>query len=109
MHMCQGIALLDEALQLARQERAALENANYEEAMELAGRRGELTDMAWSFLDDAAVEDYRTRLAEQSRLQEELNGLATRARDEVRQSLNHSRQEQRRIRGYHQAVGHALQ
>lgn len=107
--MCQGIALLDEALQLAHRERAALESANYEEAIELAGRRGELTDMAWSLLDDDAVEDYRSRLAEQARLQEELSGMATSARDEVRRSLNHSRQEQRRIRGYHQAVGHALQ
>ena len=107
--MCQGIALLDEALALARQERAALENADYEEAIELAGRRGELTDMAWSMLEPDAAEDYRSRLAEQARLQEELTGMAGRARDEVRRSLNHSRQEQRRIRGYHQAVGYALQ
>ncbi|MDE5879181.1 MAG: hypothetical protein K2G99_04035 [Desulfovibrio sp.] len=107
--MCQGIALLDEALVLARQERAALESANYEEAIELAGRRGELTDMAWSMLAPDAVEDYRSRLAEQARLQEELTGIAGRARDEVRRSLNHSRQEQRRMRGYHQAVGQALQ
>ena len=107
--MCQGIALLDEALVLARQERAALESANYEEAIELAGRRGELTDMAWSMLDQDSVEDYRSRLAEQARLQKELTGIAGRARDEVRRSLNHSRQEQRRMRGYHQAVGHALQ
>ena len=107
--MCQGIALLDEALVLARQERAALENANYEEAIELAGRRGELTDMAWSLLDEASAEDYRSRLAEQARLQEELTGMAGRARDEVRRSLNHSRQEQRRMRGYHQSVGYALQ
>ena len=101
--------MLDEALALARQERAALENANYEEAIELAGRRGELTDMAWSMLSDDAAEDYRSRLAEQARLQEELTGMAGRARDEVRRSLNQSRQEQRRIRGYHQAVGYALQ
>lgn len=107
--MCQGIALLDEALALARQERAALENANYEEAIELAGRRGELTDMAWSMLDEGAAEDYRSRLAEQARLQEELTGMAGRARDEVRRSLNQSRQQHRRMRGYHQAVGYALQ
>lgn len=107
--MCQGIALLDEALVLARQERAALESANYEEAIELAGRRGELTDMAWNLLDEAAVEDYRSRLAEQARLQEELTLIAGRARDEVRRSLNESRQQQRRMRGYHQSVGLALQ
>lgn len=107
--MCQGIALLDEALHLAHQERAALENANYEEAIELAGRRGELTGMAWDMLDPEAVEEYRGRLSEQARLQEELSSMASRVRDEVRQSLNHSRQEQRRIRGYHQVMGYALQ
>ena len=83
--------MLDEALELARQERAALENANYEEAIELAGRRGELTGMAWSLLARETMDDYGS------------------ARNDVRQSLNHARREQRRIRGYHQAVGHALQ
>lgn len=107
--MCQGIALLDEALALASQERLALESANYEEAIDLAGRRGELTSMAWSLLDEDAAEEYHIRLAEQARLQEELNDMAAQARDDVRQRLNQSRCEQRRIRGYHQAVGHALQ
>ncbi len=107
--MCQGIALLDEALELARQERAALENANYEEAIELAGRRGELTGLAWSLLARETMDEYRSRLLEQARLQEQLSDIAARARNDVRQSLNHARREQRRIRGYHQAVGHALQ
>lgn len=107
--MCQGIALLDEALALASQERLALESANYEEAIDLAGRRGELTSLAWNMLDGDAPEEYRERLIEQGRIQEELSGLASQARAEVRQRLNQSRHEQRRIRGYHQAVGHALQ
>lgn len=107
--MCRGIALLDEALELARQERAALENANYEEAIELAGRRGELTGMAWSLLVREATDEYRSRLLELARLQEQLSDIAARARNDVRQGLSHARQEQRRIRGYHQAVSHALQ
>lgn len=107
--MCRGIALLDEALELARQERAALENANYEEAIELAERRGELTGMAWGLLVREAVDAYRGRLLEQARLQEQLSDIAARARDDVRQGLSQARREQRRIRGYHQAVGHALQ
>lgn len=107
--MCQGLALLDEALELAHQERAALESANYEEAMELAERRGELTGMAWSLFARDAVDGYRSRLLEQARLQEQLSGIAARARDKVRQGLNQAHKEQRRIRGYHQAVGHALQ
>lgn len=107
--MCQGIALLDEALELARQERAALESANYEEAIELAERRGELTGMAWGLLVRDAMDDYRSRLLELARLQEQLSDIAARARDKVRQSLSQAHKEQRRIRGYHQAVGHALQ
>lgn len=107
--MCRGIALLDEALDLAHQERAALENANYEKAMELAERRAELTGMAWSLFARNAEDGYRSRLLEQARLQEQLSDLAARARDEVRRSLNQAHKEQRRIRGYHQAVGHALQ
>ena len=78
--MCQGIALLDEALELARQELAR-----------------------------ETMDEYRSRLLEQARLQEQLSDIAARARNDVRQSLNHARREQRRIRGYHQAVGHALQ
>lgn len=107
--MCRGIALLDEALELARRERAALESANYEEAIELAERRGELTGMAWGLFVRDAMDEYRSRLLEQAHLQKQLSDIATRARDEVRRSLNQAHKQQRRIRGYHQAVGHALQ
>lgn len=107
--MCQGTSLLDEALNLARQERIALEDGDYEGAIDLAARRGELTGMAWGLLEQAGAEQYRKRLIELTRLQEQLTDLAARARDSVRESLHRSRREQQRIRGYHQAVGHALQ
>ena len=45
--MGQGLSLLDQALDLARQEMAALEDGAYDRAVELAERRGEITSMAW--------------------------------------------------------------
>ena len=57
--MSQGVCLLDEALNLARQEMAALEGGAYDKAVELAERRGEVTSMAWHMLDDSQADEYR--------------------------------------------------
>ena len=62
--MSQGLCLLDEALDLARQEMLALEDGAYDRAVVLAV---------------------------------------------IRASLQRSRREKQRMRGYHQAVGQALQ
>lgn len=107
--MSQGIALLDEALDLAQQEKNALENGDYEEAIELAEKRGELTNMAWDLLDMKESASYRSRVMELSTLQSQLSTIASRAREVIRQKLCRSRQEKKRIRGYHMAVGQALQ
>ena len=98
--MCRGIALLDEALELARQERAALENANYEEAIELAERRGELTGMAWGLLVREAVDAYRGRLLEQARLQEQLSDIAAQFDGEARHQLLHAVESFDQANGY---------
>lgn len=107
--MNQGLSLLDQALALARQEMSALEDGAYDKAVELAERRGELTGMAWQLLESDRVDQYRNRLVELTRLQEHLSELAAQAQDVVRASLQRSRLERQRIRGYHQAVGQALQ
>ena len=107
--MSQGVCLLDEALSLARQEMVALEDGAYDKAVELAERRGEVTSMAWHMLDDSQAEEYRTHLIELARVQDQLTELATKAHSDIRAQLQRSRLESRRMRGYHRAVGQALQ
>lgn len=107
--MSHALALLDDALDLARREKSALEDGAYDEAIELAQQRGHLADMAWNALELTESPAYRSRLLELSKIQAQLTQLATKARDAIRQSLNRSRQEKKRIRGYHMAIGQALQ
>lgn len=104
-----AIDLLDEALDLAKKEKNALEVGEYDEAMDLAEKRGELTGMAWNMFEPGISEHYRKKLLELSSIQTQLTELATQARDAIRKKLSISRQEKRRIRGYHLAVGQALQ
>lgn len=107
--MSQGICLLDEALLLARQEESALEKGEYEEAIELAQKRNELTGMAWNSFDKSEKGAYHKRLLELANLQTHLTALASRAHEVLREKLSRSRQEKRRMRGYQMAVGQALQ
>lgn len=107
--MSQGVCLLDEALNLARQEMAALEDGAYDRAVELAERRGEITSMAWHMLDDSQADEYRAHLIELARMQDHLTELATKAHSDIRSQLQRSRLESQRMRGYHRAVGQALQ
>ncbi len=107
--MNQGVSLLDEALNLARMEKAALESGAYDKAVELAERRGEVTSMAWHMLEDSQADQYKTHLVELARLQDMLTDLATKAHKEIKSQLQRSRLEGRRMRGYHRAVGQALQ
>lgn len=107
--MSRGTVLLDEALDLARQEKAALENGEYNEAIELAQKRNEITGMAWDLFDMSEKGPYHKRLLELADFQTKLTDIATLAHDTIRQKLNRSRQEKKRMRGYHMAVGQALQ
>lgn len=107
--MSQGLALLDEALNLARMEKTALEDGEYDEAINMAQRRGEITGMAWNYLDHAEHEPYRARLLELTSLQKQLTDIAAKTQGLVRQRMNRSKLEKRRMQGYHMAVGQALQ
>lgn len=107
--MNQGISMLDEALCLARQELGALDQGEYENAVDMAARRGDLVSRAWDMLDNGNRELYRQRLQELGALQEQLAEKARKAQAAVRQRLGRSRMERQRMKGYHLAVSHALQ
>ena len=107
--MSQGTCLLEEALVLAQQEQAALEKGEYDEAIELAQKRSELTGMAWNAYDQAEKSTYRKCLSELANIQSHLTDLAGRAHETLREKLSRSKQEKRRMRGYQMAVGQALQ
>lgn len=107
--MNQGIYLLDQALGLARQEMSALDDGEYENAVQLATRRGELISRAWGMLDTGSREKYRNRLLELNGLQDQLARKARETQALIRDSLGRSRKEKQRMRGYHLAVSQALQ
>ncbi|MDR2055738.1 MAG: hypothetical protein LBQ10_07720 [Desulfovibrio sp.] len=107
--MSQGVRLLDRAVEIAHREMAALEAGEYDEAARLADRRGEIISRAWSALEADATDRYRSRLVSLTRLQQRLTALAGAARDIVREGLQRSRREKQRMRGYHRAVGQAMQ
>ncbi|MDR2573801.1 MAG: hypothetical protein LBC94_05570 [Desulfovibrio sp.] len=107
--MSRGVRLLDKAVEIAHREMAALEMGNYDEAVKLADRRGEIISQAWSELETDATDQYRRRLVDLTRLQEHLTALASAARDVAREGLQRSRREKQRMRGYHQSIGQALQ
>ena len=107
--MSQGVHLLDMAVEIAHREMAALEAGAYDEAVRLADRRGEIISQAWSALETDATDQYRARLVNLTRLQERLTALAGAARDVTREGLQRARREKQRIRGYHRAIGQAIQ
>ncbi len=107
--MSQGLDLLYEALDLARKEKSALEEGSYEEAIELAEKRGNITKMAWNVFKEGERAPYHKRLLELSGIQAQLTEIASAAQSVIRQKLSRSKLEKKRIQGYHLAVGQALQ
>ncbi|MDR1777163.1 MAG: hypothetical protein LBR31_04970 [Desulfovibrio sp.] len=106
--MSKGVSLLDRALEIAHREMSALETGDYDEASRLADQRDKIVEQAWAVLENEAGDQYRVRLVNLTQLQERLSALALSTRDMMRESLQRSRRERRRMQGYHQAVGHAL-
>lgn len=107
--MSQALDLLDDALEMARKEKSALEEGAYENAIELAQERNKITGMAWNSMKAGEENAYRSKLLEISNLQAQLAKFAMNARDQIRASLNRSRQEKKRIKGYRMAIEQALQ
>ena len=104
----QGIGLLDEALDLARLEMNALQDGAFENAVDLAKQRGVLTGQAWDLYNVDEHDAYHARLSELNEMQQILTEAARRIQDKLQKSLARARQEKRRMRGYHLAVGQAL-
>lgn len=107
--MSQAVELMDEALDLARKEQTALEGGQYEEAIEMAERRAQITNMAWNQIKSEDRDPCRERLMELATIQKQLSEIALKAQNAVRQSMNRSKQEKKRMNGYHIAVNQALQ
>lgn len=107
--MDQGMELLDQALELGKRERLALEEGEYEAAIEISRKRAELTGMAWNCMDRQDQEPFRARLMQLSTLQKQLTLLATTAHNAIKRKMNSSKQEKRRMNAYQVAVGHGLQ
>lgn len=107
--MSQALTLLEDALEMARKEKIALEEGAYENAIDLAEQRNKITGMAWNTMKAGEENVYRSKLLEISKLQTQLAQFAANARDQIRASLNRSRQEKKRIKGYQMAVEQALQ
>lgn len=104
-----GICMLDQALELAHREMEALGDEDYGLAVKLAEQRSEITSMAWRMLASGCDEGYRNRLLALSELQVQLAEKASQAQESLRADLQQARRQRQRIRGYHQAVGQALQ
>ncbi len=109
MQLNRGTALLDDALDLARQEMNALDDGRYEDAVDLATKRSHMTATAWQCYEPDQREDYRVRIIKLNDFQKSLTATAQRLYNEVRASLSRSRSEKRRMHGYRMAVGQALQ
>ena len=107
--MNQGIVLLEEALNLAQAEKCALEGGEYDEAIAIAEKRSQLTGMAYNHMTHEDEEPFRLKLLELSDIQNQLTSIASKAHNAVRQRLNRSKMEKKRMRGYQIAVGQALQ
>ena len=104
----QGLLMLDKALELATLEQKAMEKEDYDDAIMLSRQRGKITNEAWDFFQADFREEYRTRLLRLQNIHMHLKSLAMQAHEKVQASLQHSRNEKRRMRGYRAAVSHAL-
>ena len=104
----QGLAMLDEALAIAQLEKRAMEDEEYDDAINLSIKRGKITKEAWDFFTNDIREEYRTRLIKLNDIHAYLKKLASEAHARVAASLLRSRQEKKRMRGYQAAVVQAL-
>ena len=99
--------MLDAALDLARKEKIALHQENYEDALEISRECGKLTNEAWLFYRAEIRDEYLAKLLELKSIQDDLQTFAQNAHETVRASLFSSKQERRRMKGYQMAVSQA--
>ena len=98
---------LRQALQIGMDELAALRKGDVDTATELASQRGYLTSLAWTAKMDVPQAVFKQQIMQLHGLQEILTQEAQRLKESIRQSLNNTHKEQRRMTAYKQAVGYA--
>ena len=99
--------LLDEALQVGARELDALRAGDVDLASELCERRADLMERGWA-MGENNLRVIRTRLLAVRDLQELLFEEGRALKRQIRDQLNQSKEQMRRMRGYGQAVGQAM-
>jgi len=99
--------LLDEALQVGARELDALRAGDVDLASELCDRRADLMERGLARRENDCGE-LRSRLLALRDLQELLFEEGRALKRQIRDQLNQSKEQMRRMRGYGQAVGQAM-
>ncbi|WP_297259711.1 hypothetical protein [uncultured Desulfovibrio sp.] len=107
--MSQSLSLLDQAFQLGRLEREALNGKNYDLAVELSEQRQLLTQQAWEKLREGDRPAYLERLLRIADLQKELTELARAAHSSILAALQGSRRQKKRLTGYQRTIALSIQ
>ena len=102
--MSDALTLLDEALELGRQELALLADGDVDAVQASSRTRCELLDQAWDLREGADVEQLLGKLKLLKDLQGQMTSDARRLRDDLRADLARVRQEGKRFSGYASAV-----
>lgn len=96
------------ALQVGTEELAALRRGDVDEATQLSAQRGYLTSLAWTARMDVPKNAFKQDVLQLYSLQETLIQEAQRLKESIRDSLNDTHREQRRMSAYKRAVGYAV-
>lgn len=99
--------LLDEALQVGARELDALRAGDVDLASELCAQRADLMERGWARRENDCGE-LRSRLLALRDLQERLFAEGRALKQQIRDQLNQSKAQMRRMRGYGQAVSQAM-
>ncbi len=94
------IQILDEAIEIAKQECTALSQDDLEKAESLGARRSQLLIEAWNMREQCDAHIYKAKLLQLKSVQAFLTDQATKKQQEVRQGLLRSRKENKRMASY---------
>lgn len=102
--MSDSLALLEQALELGRQELERLETGEVDELHEMALERSRLIDQAWNGRDHSRERELRDKLIQLRDLQGELSAEAQRLHASLRDKLKSTKQQSTRFHGYAKAA-----
>jgi hypothetical protein len=98
--MADSLSLLDEALDIGREELEHLRRGRDDEAGKAARRRGELMELAWERRDEVDVDNLLQKLEQLRELQGSLTEEARKLHEILRRDLAQAKKENRRISAY---------